>query len=379
MADSSTTCNVALLGDLILGEPDPDFFFEPTREWLKSRDLVIGQLEVPHTRQGRELAFDVPAEPQDPERLLALGRAGVHIVTLAGNHIYDFGRDGIVDTLQALDAARVASCGAGLNLAQASAPVCVERRGFRIGVLSYNCVGPRESWAQADKPGCAYVRVLRSDTGEEVGPATEDLRATLPDPDSVSALQAAIEELSRQVSIVIVALHKGIVHTPAQLAGYERPLARAAVEAGAHIVVSHHAHILRGVEMIADRPVFHGLGNFVTVTRALNLDNPHPARQRWAKLRRERFGFTPDPEYVNYPFHPEAKHAIIADCKVDASGQVDAGFYPCWIRPSGQPERLGNDVRGQAVLDYVAEISRRSQLQVELAWDPHDPERVLIR
>jgi poly-gamma-glutamate synthesis protein (capsule biosynthesis protein) len=220
------------------------------------------------------------------------------------------------------------------------------------------------------------VRVLRTDTGEEVGPGTEDLALTLPDPASVSTLQAAIAQLRREVSVVVVALHKGIVHTPALLAGYERPLARAVVEAGADIVVSHHAHILRGVELIDGKPVFHGLGNFVTVTRALNLDNPHPARQRWAKLRRERFGFTPDPAYETYPFHPEAKHALIADCKVDALGNIDAGFFPCWILPSGQPERLGTGPRGQAVLDYVADISRRAGLQVELSWDG---DRVLIR
>lgn len=377
MADvASTPCSIALLGDLILGEPDPDYFFEPTRALLGSKDLVVGHLEVPHTRHGREHDFDVPAEAHEPERLHALGRAGVHVATLAGNHIYDFGREGIADTLAGLEAAGVVSCGAGLDLAHAQLPAVVERTGMRIGILSYNCVGPAESWAAHDKAGCAYVRVVRPDTGEDVGTQSSDLQATVPEPQSLAALSRAVEQLAREVSVVVVALHKGIVHTPALLAGYERPLAHAAIEAGAHIVVSHHAHILRGIEVFAGRPIFHGLGNFVTVTRALNLDNPHPARARWARLRRERFGFTPDPAYVNYPFHPEAKHAFIADCSVDATGQVDAGFLPCWIRPSGQPELLGHDARGQAVFDYVADISRRAGLSVELAWQG---DRVLVR
>lgn len=158
------------------------------------------------------------------------------------------------------------------------------------------------------------------------------------------------------------------MHTPAVLAGYERPLARAAIAAGASVVVGHHSHILRGIELIDGKPVFHGLGNFVTVTRALDIDNAHPARREWAKRRRELFGFTPDPDYPNYPFHPEAKHALIADCQIDARGHVSAGFVPCWIQPSGQPEPLGRDARGQAVLDYVADISRRAGLTVELAW-----------
>jgi poly-gamma-glutamate synthesis protein (capsule biosynthesis protein) len=226
------------------------------------------------------------------------------------------------------------------------------------------------------KPGCAYVRIVRSDTGEEVGPQTVELQATVPDASSLADMQHAVEQLTREVEIVVVALHKGIVHTPALLAGYERPLAHAAIEAGAHIVVGHHAHILRGIELFQGRPIFHGLGNFVTVTRALNPDNPHPARQRWALERRKRFGFTPDPLYVNYPFHPEAKHAIIADCKVDAQGRVDAGYLPCWILASGQPEPHGRDARGEAVFEYVAEISRRAGFVTQFAWDG---DRVLVR
>src|SRR5690606_6845723 len=100
--------------------------------------------------------------------------------------------------------------------------------------------------------------------------------------------------------LVIVALHKGIVHTPAVLAPYERPLADAAVAAGADIVVGHHAHLLRGIELSADAtfahdaraptrtrsgpesyrrnrcPVFHGLGNACVVTHALSPGQDHP-------------------------------------------------------------------------------------------------------
>jgi poly-gamma-glutamate capsule biosynthesis protein CapA/YwtB (metallophosphatase superfamily) len=368
MSNPPPDLQIALVGDLILGEPNPDFFFDAVRDVLRAKDLVIGHVEVPHTRRGREHAFDVPAEPSDPAHLLALGRAGLHVATLAGNHIYDFGAEGIADTLEALAAAGIASCGAGADLARATQPTKIECGALRVGVLSYNCVGPREAWAGADKAGCAYVRVIQPGGEDATGPAAADLIETLPAPDSLQAMQRAIEQLAREVSLVIVSLHKGIVHTPALLAGYERQLARAAVEAGASIVVGHHAHILRGIELIEGRPVFHGLGNFVTVTRALNLDNAHPARAEWARKRRALFGFTPDPLYTNYPFHPEAKHALIADCRVGANGRIDAGFLPCWIRPTGQPELHGRDARGQDVFDYVADISRRAGFDTEFAW-----------
>ena len=63
-----------------------------------------------------------------------------------------------------------------------------------------------------------------------------------------------------------------------------------------------HAHICRGVEVIHGCPVYHGLGNFVTVTGALLTDQSHPERKAWAKKRKQMFGFAPDPRFPFYPF-----------------------------------------------------------------------------
>jgi hypothetical protein len=167
-----------------------------------------------------------------------------------------------------------------------------------------------------------------------------------------------------------VALHKGIGHTPALLAMYERPLARAVIDAGADIVVGHHAHILRGIEMYKGRPIYHGLGNFVTVTRALNIEaNPSPRRLEWARRRRELFGFKPDPGYPTYPFHPEARNAMIAVCEISSEGIRKAGFVPCRVNPKGQPEVCGNDERGRAVASYVEQITGKASLGTGFEWD----------
>jgi len=69
-------------------------------------------------------------------------------------------------------------------------------------------------------------------------------------------------------------------------------------------VVGHHADILRGIETYRGRPIFHGLGNFVTVTRALSVTTS-PQRRAWAARRRTLFGFEPDPKMPAYPFHPQ--------------------------------------------------------------------------
>ncbi len=362
--------SLLLTGDLILDEPDPDFFFDAVRPALRAADLLVGHVEVPHTRRGRESSTDVPAPPANPDHLHALGRAGFHVATLAGNHIFDSGPNGIEDTIRELHAQNIAATGAGADLDAARKPAIACRKGKRIGVLSYNCVGPRDSWASAAKPGCAYIEVI---THYELGYATPGgppkRILTFAEPETLEQMQCDIERLRANVDILVVALHKGLGHTPAKLASYERPVAKACIDAGADIVVSHHGHILQGVEIYRGKPVYHGLGNLVTVTRALNVEaNASPARLEWAKRRREIFGFEPDPDYPVYPFHPEAKNAMLASVRIAADGKIEAGFLPCWIRPSGQPELLGHDERGIAVAAYVEKITRACRLRAEFHW-----------
>jgi poly-gamma-glutamate synthesis protein (capsule biosynthesis protein) len=361
---------ILLVGDLILDEPDPDSFFDRTRPLLQSADLVVGHVEVPHTTRGVEASSDVPAPPSDPAHLLALGRAGFHVATLAGNHIFDAGPNGVADTVASLRSQGIQTTGAGSTLDEARQPAIVERHGLHVGVLSYNCVGPKDSWATRAKAGCAYVHVITHYELDHASPGGPPRIYTFAEPETLEAMQRDIAALEARVDLVVVALHKGIGHTPAALAMYERQVAKAAIGAGADIVVGHHAHITRGVEIYRGRPVFHGLGNFVTVTRALNVEaNASPARLAWAKRRQELFGFEPDPAYPTYPFHPEAKNAMIGVCEAGAGGVTRAGFVPCWIQPSGAPEPLAADARGVDVARYIEAITARAGLGARFTWE----------
>jgi poly-gamma-glutamate capsule biosynthesis protein CapA/YwtB (metallophosphatase superfamily) len=368
--------SLMMVGDLVLDEPDPDFFFEPARAVLQGADLVVGHVETPYTLRGAELQSDIPAEAADPAKIGALARAGFHAASLAGNHVFDRGAEGIEDTMAALAANGIAAFGAGPNLTAARQPAILVRAGRKFGFLSYNCVGPKDSWAGAAKAGCAYVHVLSHYEPEGANPGGPPLVYTFATPGSVDAMQEDIAQLRGKVDVLVVSLHKGLVHTPATLAMYERPVAKAAVDAGADIVIGHHPHIARGIEVYKGKPIFHGLGNFVTVTRALNVeDNAHPARLAWAERRRKLFGFTPDPGAPAYPFHPESRNTMIADCRIDGSGNISAGFRPCWILSSGQPRVLGNTKQGQEVADYIIKISRDAGLKAAFRWDG---ERVVV-
>lgn len=348
---------VLLTGDMVLDVPGADHWLSGIAPALRSADLTVAHLEVPHTRRGSELAGDVPAPGADPDNLDALARAGVGMVSLAGNHIADCGVQGIADTVDRLERLGIAHTGAGATLAEASRAAVIERRGRRVALLSYNCVGPEAGWAAPDRAGCNFLRMQAAD-GKPVSPNSP---LVAPTTEALEQLRADITGARARADLVIVALHKGIVHTPAKLAPYERPLAEAALDAGADIVVGHHAHIVRGVEMRAGKALFHGLGNGCVVTHALSPSQDHPARAAWAKKRRELFGFEPDPRYELAPFHPEAVNAVIGVVRVEADGGLRMGVIPVHVEPPGRPVCV-NDARAEEVIAYLDRIGAMAGL-----------------
>ena len=209
---------------------------------LRSADLTIGNFESAVGRLGepnprKSYTFQAP-----PEAGLALWGAGFDLVSLANNHALDYGPDALLDGISILEEAGVQTVGAGRNREEARAPVILESHGQKIAFLAYTNV-PIEgngfdtsSWeARPSAPGLAWGRA-------------EDIRADV----------AAIRP---EVNHVIVLLHSGIEYqqTPSVP---QQQLSLAAIEAGATLVIGHHAHILQGTQWFQNSLVAYGLGNF---------------------------------------------------------------------------------------------------------------------
>jgi poly-gamma-glutamate synthesis protein (capsule biosynthesis protein) len=366
VAVESARGRVILTGDIILDVPGPAHWLSGIAPALRAAALAIGHLEVPHTLRGEELHGDVPAPGADPSHLAALPEAGFGLLTLAGNHMADRGAEGIADTCAGLDALKLAHCGAGADLAGARRAAVAQAGGLRLAVLSYNLVGPENGWASTVRPGVAYLPVATAD-GSPVRP-NAPLQALAPE--AAALLQEDIAAARGRADRVIVALHKGIVHTPARLAPYERAAAAAAVQAGADLVVSHHAHLLRGLEFIDGVPVFHGLGNGCVVTTALSPAQDHPARAAWVERRKALFGFEPDPAYVYAPFHPDAVNAVLAVAEWPTpAASPRVGIIPVHVEAPGRPV-LAEGARAQAIVDYFLLITRQAGLPPLMAQGP---------
>lgn len=349
--------SIVLAGDLVLDEPDAPYWLAGIAPALKEADLAVGHLEVPHTARGQELQGDVPAPGAPPGNVAAIAGAGFHMLSLAGNHIADCGADGIADTLGLMAEAGLVGTGAGLSLAEARKPAILVVGDRRIGLLSYNCVGPENSWAGEAQAGCAYLRIETAD-GAPIAPAAELVRIT---DEALDVLQADVAALREKVDFVMVALHKGMVHTPARLAPYERAVSHAAIDAGADVVIGHHAHIVRGIEFHRGKPIFHGLGNGCVVTSALSPAQDHPARREWAERRKALFGFEPDPAYTLAPFHPEAVNAMLGRVTVHEDGRMEVGIIPVDVLAPGRPVLAEGDRKAE-IARYIEEITVKAGL-----------------
>lgn len=367
---SSRTQTLLAVGDIIPG-PNAKLAFALAAPILKQGDIVMGQLEVPHTKEEHQavaLGLKPVSSGNPTSNLLPLLFSGFNLLTLAGNHVFDEGIPGIKDTIEWLENHNIAYVGVGMNLQEARRSVVIERDGTRFGFLDYNCVGPKETWASFAKPGCAYVDIITNYEVPYATPGGPPAIYTGAESKTLGAMVEDIEKLRSLCDILVVSFHKGLGHTPAKLAAYEQQVAYTAIDAGADLILGHHAHILQGIEVYKGKSIFHGLCNFVTYAPSLapgSRDDP----DSWVKKRRELFGFEPDPDYPTYPFHPEAKYTIIAKCTMEDKKIIRTSFIPCLINKQGQPEILERDARGQEVLDYMDKITRRSNLNAKFAWE----------
>ncbi|WP_166983084.1 CapA family protein [Paramicrobacterium fandaimingii] len=362
---------ITAVGDIVLQLDDHDERFVPSAPVFRSSDVAIGQIEVPHTTETDVVGITVPSPPADPDALGAMARAGFTVGTVAGNHSYDLGTRGVIDTLRNAGRFGIQTTGTGATITDAMKPAITGTHDRSVGVLSFNCVGPRESWATSKKAGSAYVKVLTHYDLDDLNPGNPPQVYTFCDRKSLDQMTAAVSAARDTVDVVVIALHKGYGHTPARIEDYEYDVAHAAIDAGADLVVAHHSHIMRGIEMYKGRAIFHGLGNFVTVTTALTPDPESDSEElkAWAKRREELYGFSPDPNVRGYPFHPESRNTAIAVLDIDEAGKPSFGFIPCWIDDYARPVPLDHGSDGDRVAEYISGITRTAGLDTRFSWD----------
>jgi poly-gamma-glutamate capsule biosynthesis protein CapA/YwtB (metallophosphatase superfamily) len=244
---------------------------------LRASDIAFVNLEAPLTTRGlrAEKQNTLRADPSQVEDLLG---SGVDIVSLANNHMLDYGIDGLADTLAVLERAGIPQVGAGPNLEAARESVVLKGPGGSMGFLAFASTLPQGFAASAERPGIAPIHVTAALVVEnplaQEQPGTPPPVLTFPLRQDVDATIDAVRRLRMRADFVVVSAHWGVAGQDA-IMDYEREVGRALIDAGCDLVLGHHPHRLHGVEFYRDKPILYSIGNFVFEPLPPSGNSPH--------------------------------------------------------------------------------------------------------
>jgi poly-gamma-glutamate capsule biosynthesis protein CapA/YwtB (metallophosphatase superfamily) len=216
---------------------DLEYPWAGTKSILQSGTILVGNQEVPYSSRGSIYTQKKWTFRMDPRTARSLTNAGFQVVTLANNHIMDYGPLAMLDTLNILDDLNIAHTGAGNNLSEAREPaILTASDGTTFAFLSYSLVYPELFWASSKRAGTPYG----------------DPAFFVPDIQKAKAL----------ADHVVVSFHWS-----AELLLYPKPYqklyGRKCIDAGASIVLGHHPHVLQGIEVYHGGLIAYSLGNFI--------------------------------------------------------------------------------------------------------------------
>lgn len=248
---------VVLGGDIMLNQISVKLKpLSALKPLFDSGDVGIANLEIPLTDSRKATPYKSAAELKartqyilkaDPEHILGIKGAGIDLVSLANNHVMDYGNEGLNQMIGLLTKHNILYTGAGPTISEAKEVISKDN----VALLS-------------------ALAFMNTGSMTKLGPAT-DKRAGL----HALIFNASINKNTRAYlknwiggqrdgnEIMIVALHWGIekqtVPTP-----YQVNLARACIDAGADVVWGHHPHVLQGAELYKGKPILYSMGNLIS-------------------------------------------------------------------------------------------------------------------
>jgi poly-gamma-glutamate synthesis protein (capsule biosynthesis protein) len=202
---------------------------------LKKADIAFANLEGPASDVGKDM-HNLYSFRKDTSTIPALKGAGFDVLSVANNHVGDWGRTAYADTLERLKENEILYAGGGINNGEAEKPTIVEKYGMKIGYLAFSDKGPNAMAVESDKAGLLLASNPRFDE--------------------------IIKNASNQVNYLIVSFHFGEEY---QKTHNERQayLAHKAIDDGAKIIIGAHPHVVEDFEVYKNSFIAYSLGNFI--------------------------------------------------------------------------------------------------------------------
>lgn len=330
----STTGDITLIlaGDTNLQfRENPAGAFQHVVPLFRRADVRFVNLEGPLAGPSEDPgAPDIPHKAgwrhSEPRMVTGLVAAGTNVVGCANNVTYP--PSALLRSLAVLDDAGIAHCGGGRNRDSAREPVIFERKGVRFGFLSYTSV----FWPVGHAAGrdAAGVATIKAHTAYQPHPRIGEMPGgppaviTWPDAEELASMREDVQRLRQRTDVVVLSCHWGVSGST-QTCEYQRAIGRAAIQAGADVVIGHGPHVLHGIELIGGprgaRPIFYSLGNFAF---------------DWTSMR------------------GKSLEGLLVRCTIREQRVVEVAFIPVQRNAQNDPVPLDPAAReGQAVVDQV--------------------------
>lgn len=291
-----TLCAV---GDVGPRRDNPEYpYHEPifalSGPMTRHADIAFCQLErVLSEKPNRTYYNDVV----HPDNVRQLTEGGFNVVSVAGNHHMDAGVEAFLDTLEVLKKNHIKPVGVGLNIAEARTPVIVEKNGTRVAFLGYSSIIPKAEVpydAEENRPGCAPMYTSTFYEASDWQPGTPSPRViSMANKEDLEAMRNDIRRAKAQADLVVMSIHWGVHHVPGLIAMYQYEVAHAAVDSGVDLIIGHHPHILKGIEVYGGKAIFYSLCNF-----GMDASIPSHVSGRWDATFRHK----PNAEYPTYKY-----------------------------------------------------------------------------
>lgn len=353
-------------GDVGMNRENPSSIFEGVRDTLNKGDLVFGQLEPCLASVGTPACQSRLPMRGDPKGAGAIREAGYDVISFATNHCMDWGREAFFQTIDVLKKEELQVIGAGKDISEARKPAIVEINGTKIGFLGYNSILPQDYYATKDRPGCAPMRGLTVyEPIEHDQPGTPCRIHTFPHRDDLKQLLEDIRMLRNQVDIVALSIHWGIHFIPAVLADYQRDVAHAAIDAGADVILGHHTHILKPIEVYKGKVIFYSLANFALdppQAFAENLDQ-QDQHQEIMKLNK-------DWKNSKKKMPEDSYKTILARMTVHGGAIQKVEYLPVLLDDDSNPHLVKQtEPAFQEIVRYMEEITENQEISTRFTVD----------
>ncbi|MFC1987290.1 CapA family protein [Chloroflexota bacterium] len=341
--------SIYAVGDTNPNRPNPEYLFELAFPALKQADILFGQLETPISEAGMpklnsyRAGINRHAHNVSPDKVSGLTYAGFDVMSFAGNHSFDPGEEAFLETIDIVTKNNIRVIGAGSNIDAARKPVILERKETKVGFLGYCSVVPKGAEAGPNKPGSVPMRASNYYEQVDWQAGTPPKIITLANKDDLAAMLDDIKRVRPLVDVLIMSMHWGVHIIPAVIAMYQKEVAYAAIDAGVDLIVGHHPHILKGIEVYKGKTIFYSLANFVM---------PEAKGSRGLVVSLE--GKIDDPEYPDYRYPVDSRKSMVAKCLVSNKKIEKVSYLPIMINGRAQPEILPrSDKRSTEVFDYI--------------------------